>query len=81
MNAGHCDGTLHFVSEKSLDDLKARVNDESVSVTAYQFKPNFVVTGTEPYEEDTMKEMVIANPATGTSVKLTITKHCMRCKQ
>ena len=78
MNPGHVDGSIHLISEKSVDDLRRRVNEHSdVVVEPYQFKPNIVVEGVEAYEEDHMKQMVIGDDNT---VSLTITKPCMRCK-
>lgn len=74
MNSGHVDGSLHLISEKSVEDLRERVNDPTVSVTAYQFKPNIVVEGNHPYEEDNMKELIIKNKDSDSEVKVTITK-------
>ena len=79
MNPGHNDGTVHFISEKSLDDLKLKVNNPEVEITPAQFKPNIVLRGTIPYEEDNMREMIITS-AESDPVKLTIFKHWIRCK-
>ena len=80
MNPGHGDAPFHFISEKSMDDLRERVNDPNVNVTRVQFKANMVVKGNIPYEEDNMKELIIkgkdSNP-----VKLNIFKHWLRCRQ
>ena len=80
MNPGHSDAPVHFISEKSLEDLKLRVNNPDVEVSRAQFKPNMVVRGTVAYEEDNMREMIIT-PTGSDPVVLNIFKHCLRCRQ
>lgn len=82
MNAGHCDASLHYITEASLADLRSRVNNESVEVTNEQFRPNFVIEGNKAYEEDKMKELVICNSEDkdDVNIKVAIVKPCFRCK-
>jgi uncharacterized protein len=80
MNAGHLDGALHFVTEKSVADLREKVKDLNVPVTAFQFKPNIVLSGTVAFEEDRMKEMIIEDATSENWVKFTIVKSWVRCK-
>jgi uncharacterized protein len=59
-----------IIGQASLDDLNKRLHDP---VTMQRFRPNFVFTGGEPYEEDHWKNFTIGE------VKFTGVKNCSRC--
>ncbi len=68
---GFADGfPLLLISEASLDDLNARL---SKPVGIERFRPNIVVTGCEPYEEDRWTKLQIGN------LTLHVIKPCSRC--
>jgi uncharacterized protein len=58
------------ISQASLDDLNSRLEEP---ITMRRFRPNFVVTGTEPFAEDQWKEITIGN------LRFEIVKPCARC--
>ena len=59
-----------LISQASLDDLNSRLE---VSVPISRFRPNIVVTGTDPYAEDTWKQIRIGE------LILRLVKPCSRC--
>ena len=59
-----------LLGEASLEDLNARLD---VPVPMNRFRPNFVVSGSEPFEEDTWKRIRIG------STEFHIVKPCARC--
>lgn len=59
-----------FIGQASLDDLNTRLAEP---VEMRRFRPNFVFTGGEPYEEDNWKNFSIG------SVQFTGIKNCARC--
>jgi uncharacterized protein YcbX len=59
-----------MISQASLDDLNSRL-DEPIEMK--QFRPNFVVSGTEPFAEDSWKQIKIG------SVGFEVKKPCDRC--
>jgi hypothetical protein len=61
---------LLLISEESLQDLNRRL-ERPVSMN--RFRPNLVVSGCRPYEEDEWQEIRIG------SVALRIAKPCARC--
>lgn len=68
---GFADGyPLLLISQESLDDLNARL---ATPLPMNRFRPNLVVSGTEPYAEDTWKQIRIGE------VVLEIVKPCARC--
>ncbi|TLU98966.1 MOSC domain-containing protein [Dyadobacter luticola] len=58
------------ISQASLDDLNAKLPEP---ITMTRFRPNFVITGTEPFEEDQWKKISIGN------LDFEILKPCARC--
>jgi uncharacterized protein YcbX len=62
---------LMLVSEASLDDLNSRLE---TPVEMNRFRSNLVVTGCEPFEEDTWQQVQIAG---GT---FHLVKDCIRCE-
>lgn len=47
---------ISLIGQSSLDDLNTRLKDP---LPMNRFRPNIVITGTDPYEEDEMEEFVI----------------------
>ena len=69
---GFADGYPYLVlSSASLGDLNARLDHE---VTVQRFRPNIVIGGCEPHEEDTWKKIRIGKVFT-----LVAMKPCARC--
>lgn len=58
------------IGQSSLDDLNKRLQDP---ITMQRFRPNFVFTGGEPYEEDHWKNFTIGE------VRFIGVKNCSRC--
>jgi uncharacterized protein YcbX len=59
-----------LISQASLDELNARLE---TPVPMERFRPNFVIGGGRPFQEDHWKEIAIGN------VRLSIVKPCARC--
>jgi uncharacterized protein YcbX len=59
-----------LIGEASLADLNSRLSEP---VPMNRFRPNFVVSGSEPFEEDTWKRIRIG------SNEFHIVKPCARC--
>jgi uncharacterized protein len=59
-----------LIGQASLDDLNARLTEP---VPMNRFRPNFVVSGSGPYEEDTWKRIRIG------STEFHVVKPCGRC--
>lgn len=59
-----------IISQASLDDLNGRLE---TSVPMERFRPNFVIAGGSPYQEDDWKEIAIGK------VRFNIVKPCSRC--
>lgn len=57
-----------LMTESSVDDLKTRTSSD-VSVVPRQFRPNFLVRGTIPYEEDKWEWVKIGETAVFRNVK------------
>ena len=63
------------ISRASLDDLNTRLGARGVApLPMNRFRPNVVVDGVEPYEEDHIAELAIGN------VTLKLVKPCTRCE-
>jgi uncharacterized protein YcbX len=70
-NVSFADGFPYLViSQASLDDLNSRLSEP---VNMARFRPNFVITGTEPFAEDAWKSFMIGNAT------FNIVKPCARC--
>ncbi|CAG5070703.1 putative protein YcbX [Dyadobacter sp. CECT 9623] len=59
-----------IISEASLEDLNARLDNK---ITMKRFRPNFVISGTAPFEEDNWKQINIG------AASFEIVKPCARC--
>lgn len=59
-----------LISQASLDDLNSKLEDK-ISMT--RFRPNIVVVGTEPFEEDNWQEIKIDE------IVFQVVKPCSRC--
>ncbi|MCU7850605.1 MAG: MOSC domain-containing protein [Candidatus Thiodiazotropha sp. (ex Monitilora ramsayi)] len=62
---------LLLISQASLDDLNGRLDQPMPMI---RFRPNLVVTGCEPYEEDSWRLIRIGE------LTLRVVKPCSRCK-
>lgn len=70
-NVSFADGfPFLLISQASLDDLNARLEEP---IVMKRFRPNFVVTGTKPFAEDTWKSIQIG------TLSFDIVKPCARC--
>ena len=62
--------------QSSLDQLNEKLKSGgNHPIPMSRFRPNIVITGTKPFEEDTWKTVLIGNEL------LTVVKACPRCKQ
>lgn len=59
-----------LISQASLDDLNSRLQQP---VPMDRFRPNLVITGSAPYEEDTWSEIQVG------AVRMHVAKPCARC--
>ena len=59
-----------LIGQSSLDDLSARVGE---TLSMRRFRPNLVVSGSQPYAEDSWKHISIGN------VDFRVVKPCSRC--
>ncbi|WP_221394225.1 MOSC domain-containing protein [Dyadobacter sp. NIV53] len=70
-NVSFADGfPFLIISQASLDQLNSRLAEP---IEMKRFRPNFVVTGTTPHEEDGWKSVQIGN------IQFDIVKPCARC--
>ncbi|MEP1095810.1 MAG: MOSC N-terminal beta barrel domain-containing protein [Cyclobacteriaceae bacterium] len=70
-NVSFADGYPYLIiSEASLEDLNTRMD---VALPMHRFRPNIVVSGTEPYAEDSWRDFSIGN------VNFYGTHGCKRC--
>ena len=61
---------LMLISEASLQDLNQRLD---TPIPMNRFRPNLVIRGCQPYEEDTWKEILVGG------IRLHVVKPCARC--
>ena len=62
----------------SLDDLNARLTARGIAeVTMQRFRPNLVLGGLQPFDEDHLQELVFQTPEG--PVRLRLVKPCTRC--
>ncbi|SDE29612.1 hypothetical protein SAMN04487996_104284 [Dyadobacter soli] len=70
-NVSFADGFPYLViSQASLDDLNSRLAEP---IEMRRFRPNFVISGTEPFAEDGWKQITIGN------LHFEVVKPCARC--
>ncbi|MCF0073477.1 MOSC domain-containing protein [Dyadobacter sp. CY261] len=70
-NVSFADGFPYLViSQASLDELNGRLAEP---ITMRRFRPNFVISGTEPFAEDQWKHISIGN------LRFEVVKPCARC--
>merc|ERR1712216_573230 len=68
----------HMCTLASLGDLNKRLVAEGCDpATIYRFRPNIVLSGTEPYEEDTWAGFSVATPTSVGFRKLGSTARCV----
>lgn len=71
---GFADGfPFLLLGKASIEDLNRRINDPATLMTVKRFRPNLVVTGSRPYEEDDWKSIQIG------AVGFRVVKPCSRC--
>ncbi len=59
-----------MISQASLNDLNTRLDEQ---IPMNRFRPNIVIEGVQPYQEDTINELIINN------IKFNGVKLCARC--
>jgi uncharacterized protein YcbX len=64
---------LLLANEASLEELNERISDSNLRVPMNRFRPNVVVTGTEPFAEDSWKRIRIGETI------FRVPKPCARC--
>ena len=70
-NVSFADGFPYLViSQASLDELNGRLAEP---ITMRRFRPNFVISGTQPFEEDSWKDITIGG------LHFEVVKPCARC--
>nr|WP_033402385.1 MOSC N-terminal beta barrel domain-containing protein [Dyadobacter beijingensis] len=70
-NVSFADGFPYLViSQASLDELNSRLAEP---ITMRRFRPNLVISGTEPFAEDQWKHITIGN------LRFEVVKPCARC--
>lgn len=75
-HTGFADGyPILLASEESLADLNARLD---TPVPMNRFRPNVVVRGCEPFDEDTWSRVFIGDEK-GQGVEMAVVKPCARC--
>ena len=74
--AGHGDAAYHLLTNKSLSHLQTKINEPGLVLNADQFRPNIVIDGIEPDEEDNIRELLDVDNNT----IFRIVKHCVRWK-
>ena len=68
--------------EASLQELNRRlIKSGKDPIPMSRFRPNIVIRGTRPFEEDTWKSILIRDGKGGKGTVLHIVKGCPRCKQ
>ena len=68
--------------EASLEELNRRlIKSGKDPIPMSRFRPNIVIRGTRPFEEDTWKSILIRDGKGGKGTVLHIVKGCPRCKQ
>ncbi len=68
--------------EASLEELNRRlIRSGKDPIPMSRFRPNIVIRGTKPFEEDTWKSILIRDGKGGKGTVLHIVKGCPRCKQ
>jgi uncharacterized protein YcbX len=72
-------------SESSIAELNTRVQaaEDGLTIDVRRFRPNILVTGDKPWDEDRWKTLRISDKkseAQGTAVTLDVTQRCARCQ-
>jgi len=62
---------IHIVNQSSLEELASRLNQRQIS--SLRFRPNIVIHGLDPYEEDQIDRIV------GENIELKLIKKTARC--
>jgi len=75
-NSMHTHAAIHLISEASVKKLNSMIEDKSCEVNAEAFRPNIVIDGINPDEEDDLRELELES----TKTNFRHVKHCVRCK-
>lgn len=67
--------------EASLEELNRRLIKRGKKIPMSRFRPNIVIKGTRPFEEDNWKIIWIKGSNGGKGLVLHVVKGCPRCKQ
>lgn len=74
--SGHTQGCIHVVNQKSVDELNEKIQDPDTHIDGDVFRPNIILDGITPGEEDDIREMELVSSDTN----FRVIKHCIRCK-
>lgn len=74
-SAGNSKAALHLVSQSSCDKLQTLIDPEVCKVNAEAFRPNIIIDGVEPYDEDDVREFEID----GKGITIRTSLNCKRC--
>lgn len=58
-NAGHYYAALHIISMKSIEELQTHIDPQECVVSTKNFRPNIVVEGVDPLEEEDIRKFKI----------------------
>lgn len=76
--------SVQIASEASLKDLNERLasnpDADAEALTVERFRPNIVIRGNTPWEEDSWKKVRIVNDEKHASTDLDIVSRCARCQ-
>lgn len=72
--------------ESSIDELNSRIraNNEDIAIDIHRFRPNIIVKGNEPWDEDRWKTLrIVPRSKSGSATQafiLDVTQRCARCQ-
>ncbi|KAF1977344.1 hypothetical protein BU23DRAFT_526728 [Bimuria novae-zelandiae CBS 107.79] len=72
--------------ESSIDELNSRIraNNEDITIDIHRFRPNIIVKGNKPWDEDRWKTLrILPNSGSKTATQefvLDVTQRCARCQ-
>lgn len=64
-----------LISEESVEDLNQRMDKETPKLGPERFRPNMIIKGCSPYDEDCWKKLALQS-----GVEFEVVKPCSRCK-
>lgn len=75
-SAGHLRGPLHVITEKSVQDVQSYLDEDVCKIRTEQFRANIIIDGTEPWEEEEVREFEIV----GKNATFRVLYNSKRCK-